>query len=160
EDAKGSDTACTTALTSTQLDKLTKKFDQIVLEDVKSREVPVVAETPTAPVGIDPTAAPSSDAGSAAGSAAAGSGSAVAVVDSAPEQLPPICGDYKEQIAKLAGCRRIKADIKKGLRESYDLIVDGWNRVGKKTDAIRTSIEGICKKGVDSIVDLRKSHCR
>jgi hypothetical protein len=164
EDAKGSDTKCLSELTAPQRDGLRKKFEQILLEDVKSREVPTVADNPPPPTTdptVDPTAPPS--AGSGSGSAAgsnSNAGSGAAVVSEGPEPLPPICDEYKVQIDKLAGCRRIKADIKKAVRESYDLVVEGWDKVVKKSDAVRTSTQDICKRGVDQLVDLRKSLCR
>jgi hypothetical protein len=155
EDATAPDFKCTNKLGTDQLANLTKHVAQIITEDVKSREPPTIAETPPPP-GIDPTADPTAGSGSGAGSGA-GSGSDAS---EGPEQLPPICDDYKAQIDKLARCRRIKADIRKGQVEIYEKMVDGWNRVTKKTDTIRTSFETICKKGVEALVDLRKTLCR
>ena len=161
EDATGSSKPCTKQLTVDQAEKLDKHLAAIIAEDVKSREVPTVADTPTPPTvdptvdptkpAVDPTADPTIDP-----TPAAGSGSAV----DEDLQLPPICEDYKAEIEKLGGCRRIKADIRAAQRKRYDTMIEGWNRVVKKTPQMVTSMETICKTGVTTLVDLRKTSCR
>lgn len=161
EDAKGSDEACLKMLTGAQVDKLTKHVEQIILEDAKSREVPTVAETPpTVDPTVDPTVAPVDPTAPGAG---AGSGVAAGSGSAAPDEpvaLPSVCDDYKAEIDKLARCRRVKADIKRGQLKRYQLTVDGWDKVVKKTEELRRSTEEICRKGVEQLVDLRKTHCR
>jgi hypothetical protein len=160
EDAKGPSRTCAKQLTVGQAEKLDKHLSAIIAEDVKSREVPTVAsDTPTTPA-IDPTVDPTKpvDPTTDATKLAAGSGSGSAAEEEL--SLPPICDDYKAEIEKLAGCRRIKADIRTAQRERYDTMIEGWNRVVKKTSQLVTSMETICKAGVTTLVDLRKTSCR
>jgi len=159
EDAKPQNRTCAKQLTASQTEKLDKQFSAIIAEDIKSREVPVVAETPvTPPPTIDPTAPPSIDP-TVAPTAGSGSGAAV-VVATESASWPPICDDYKVQIDKLASCRRIKASIKKGYRDGFATMEETWTRVPRRTDAMRTSYEDICRKGIEGLVDLRKTLCR
>jgi hypothetical protein len=85
-----------------------------------------------------------------------GSGSAAPPV---PEEIPPICNDYLEEINKLSKCRRVSVGVRQGQRTRYDLIVKGWEDARKK-DTIRESTEKLCKTGVDIVLDLRKTQCR
>ena len=66
----------------------------------------------------------------------------------------------KEQIDKLDSCRRATKQMKKAYRESYVAMQEGWNRIVKMTDALRTSFEEGCKRSLDALVDLRKTLCR
>ncbi len=158
EDASRNKT-CAKQLTESQQEKLDKQLTAIINEDIKSREVPAVGETPTTTVDptIDPTKPPGSAPGAGSGS---GTGSGSATVPEVSDQLPPICDDYKAQIDKLASCRRMKNTMKKAQREAYQMIVEGWQRITKKTEAQRTSFEEICKKSLEGLVDLRKTLCR
>jgi hypothetical protein len=142
-------TQCIAKMPQSTQDKLVNHLRQILVEDLKSREVPVVTQpaTPVTPPPApgDPTAPPGP----------AGAGSAAPVI----EEIPPICNDYLAELEKLTKCRRVKARIREGHRKEYDLIVEGWQAARNK-DAIRESTEKLCKRGVDQVLDLRKSQCR
>ncbi len=160
EDVTTASNTCPKQLTVDQADKLEKHLSAIIAEDAKSREVPTVADTPTVPA-IDPTVDPTKpviDPTTDPKTVDAGSGSGSAAEEEL--QLPAICDDYKAEIDKLASCRRIKADIRLAQRKRYAQMIEGWNRVGKRTPQMVTSMETICKTGVTTLVDLRKTSCR
>lgn len=156
EDGKGQ-SQCAKQLTVDQATKLDRNLATIIEEDRKSREVPAVVDPPTPAVDptVDPTQDPTVDPTKPV---AAGSGSGSAAAEEL--QIPPICDDYKAEIDKLATCRRIKADIRKAQADRYQLMLDGWNRAVVKTPQMVTSMETICKAGVATLVDLRKTSCR
>ncbi len=140
---------CMKMMAKSQQDNVVKHMGQIIADDVKSRAVPVPVATERVQAPVDPTVPP---AGSGSGT---GSGSAETV----SSEIPPICNDYREQLDKLARCRRVPAKIRKGFEDEYAIIVKSWNDT-KKTEAIRESTERSCKSGVDQALELRKGLCR
>jgi len=155
----GDNDVCLRMMTAGMQDKLRKHLDAIVDEDQASRAPPspsdrvVVATVPDAGSG----AGAGSNDGSAAGSGSgAGSNDAGGGVS---DEIPSVCDDYREQLDKLKRCRRVPARVRRGFEGEYALIVKSW-KTNRKTDSLRTGTEKVCATGVESVRELRKTHCR